>query len=83
MICFTAESPAEQQLYTAARLHNSPDIMPVGYSNSGGGNYYNWGHDLTSVNDPVAWPNHWSKDQVIRNAEMSIRLLNILRNMVR
>ncbi|MBL8029056.1 MAG: hypothetical protein JNL74_21720, partial [Fibrobacteres bacterium] len=81
LLCFAGESPAEQQLYIAARMHNSPNTMPIGYSNGGGGTYYYWGHDLTSKNNPVQWPNHDGKDQVIRNAETTLRCINIIRNM--
>jgi hypothetical protein len=80
LLCFAGESPAEQQLYIAARMHNSPNTMPIGYSNGGGGVYYYWGHDLTSKNDPIKWPNHAGKDQVLRNAETTLRCINILRN---
>jgi hypothetical protein len=48
--------------------------------NSGGGTYYYWGYDLTSKSNPDAWPNHSNKDQVIRNAETTLRCINILRN---
>jgi hypothetical protein len=82
LLCFTAETPTEQLLYTAAKMHNSPNALCVGYSVGGGGNYYNWGHDLTSVNDPIAWPNHTEKGIVIRDADATIRCINILNNLL-
>jgi hypothetical protein len=80
--CYTAEGNMEQALYTMARLGYSDNVMPIGYSNGGGGTYYNWGHDLTSVNNPIAWPNHDDKDSVLRNAEATIRCVNILKNLL-
>jgi hypothetical protein len=80
--CYTAEASTEQLLYTFARLNNDDNVMPIGYSQGGGGSFYNWGHDLTSVNDPIAWPNHDSKGSILRNSEATVRCVNILKNLL-